>query len=431
MIKKEKLFIVLLMLYTFVVIYTPNFFQNAYINYMLPFVYMIISFIFLGNIKKTYSTLNKKYYTVLILIGCWVFAAIFFALRALIAGVSATDVVNLRIVQAANMIAIIICICNIDIKLTTWQYSSKDKLKFLLNVAMIQAVIVIIMLIFPNLREIALKYFYQYGNGNHFTMEKRVYGIMLNYTFATPVFHGILATLACACAITHDKKMYLYIPFLILMIVLNGRTGLLVCILGFVINFIYFIFRKEYRKKMFIGIAIVSIFALISLMTIKLYNEKTYNFMISGVKDVINYFIGNGKSGNIAILSEQFTKNINLETFIFGSGHKIQNKGDIPDNITFDGVYSDMGYLNDMYMGGIIYMIMLYLPLFFFIIAGSKLIKKDNRDLNNILMAIAIMTVLACNIKGEVFRASIIIGGIIFAKIILLEDINVKERRYK
>ena len=39
-IKKDKILKILLMIYTFVVIYTPNFSTNAYINYILPFIFL-------------------------------------------------------------------------------------------------------------------------------------------------------------------------------------------------------------------------------------------------------------------------------------------------------------------------------------------------------------------------------------------------------
>lgn len=429
-IKKDKILKILLMMYTFVVIYTPNFFSNAYINYMLPFVYMFVGLFFLKPIKKNHK-INGVFYLLAILIAFWILAALYFLIRALIAGVEVTDIINLRLVQSASIIVTIISISKIEHQLTVWGMNPKEKLVFILNVAMIQAFFVIIMILNPSLRSNLLAHFYQYGNGNEFTMAKRVYGIMSNYTYATPIFHGILATLSLIYGITYNKKMFIYIPFLILMIALNGRTGMLVFILGVFISILYFTLRNKYMKKAIIGFVVLLILLGISLTIIKLYKIETYNFLISGIEDVIKYILYDEKEGNVAILSNNFSDNINIMTFLYGNGHKIQNKGDIPDTIEFEGEYSDMGYLNDMYMAGIVYMLLLYVPLTYFILKNVNTVKLSNEEkcINDILKIFLILVIIFCNIKGEVFRASIIIAGVIFAKLIILdkrENVNEK-----
>ena len=78
------------------------------------------------------------------------------------------------------------------------------------------------------------------------------------------------------------------------------------------------------------------------------------------------------KTGNIQILSENFKDDINFKSLLIGNGYRIQNREDIPNNIEFNLSYSDMGYLNDMYMGGLPYMVMLYLPLIILIFTYNK-----------------------------------------------------------
>lgn len=416
----KKFLIMLLMVYTFVVIYTPNFFSNAYLNYILPYIYMVIAFIFLKPINKE-NKIKGIYFYIAILISIWFLAAIFFAIRALMAGVELSDIVNLRIVQSGSIIVTIISICKIVNQLDYWNFNNIEKLKFLLKVTMIQAVIVIFMMILPELRTVLLEHFYQYGNGNEFTMAKRVYGIMSNYTFATPIFHGLLASIALSAGILYDRKLYYYIPFLLLMIVFNGRTGMLVFILGVIINFIYFILKNKYIKKAMIGLIVILLLSFMSLGIIKSYKPETYAFLIAGIEDVVNYMFYNEKSGNIEVLSSDVTDNINLRTFLIGNGHKIQNSGDIPQNIQFDSSYSDMGYLNDMYMAGVLYMFLLYIPIVWIILKKQKNIKMQNKEkcINDIFEIVAILTVFSCNLKGEVFRSSIIIAGIIYLKLIL------------
>lgn len=415
--KKNRFIIFLLMLYTFVVLYTPNFSSNPYINYMLPFIYMIIGLIFLKSPEKN-RKIRGIFYFVAILIAFWILAAIFFMIRALIAGVELTDIINLRIVQTANIIATIISVCKIERQLTYWNYNLRDKMIFLLNVTMIQAAIVILMLLSSNLRTILLQHFYQYGNGNEFTMANRVYGIMLNYTFSGAIFHGFIASIALTFGVIYDKKIYLYIPFLILMIVLNGRTGMLIFIMGVIINIGYLVIRSKYFTKIISAVIILSVVVSIALLVIKSIKPATYRFLISGIGDVFDYVINNEEDGNVEILLGNFENNINTRTFMLGNGYKIQNSGDIPDGIQFKGEYSDMGYLNDMYMGGIVYMLLLYIPLLYFILANAKEVEfsYDEKTINKIVNIISILMIFICNIKGEVFRSGILIAGVILVK---------------
>lgn len=423
--KRNKIAVFSLMLYTFVVLYTPNFFSSAYINYILPFIYMIIGLVLLKSKKKD-KKIKGVFYFVAILISFWIFAAMFFVIRALIAGVEITDIINLRIVQSANIIAIIICVCKIEQQLTYWGYSLRDKMIFLLNVTMIQAFIVILMLIMPSLRTQLLQHFYQYGNGNEFTLAKRVYGIMSNYTFSGAIFHGFLASIALTFGIIYDKKIYIYIPFLILMVVLNGRTGLIIFIMGLIINIGYLIIKNKYFIKAIGALIILSIIVPISLNIIKSIKPDTYRFLMMGMEDVLNYLINDEKDGNVDVLLGNFEDNINVKTFLLGNGHKIQNSGDIPEKIRFEGVYSDMGYLNDMYLGGIIYMILLYIPMIYLILSRVKSVSfsENEKIINNVFNIISILTIFICNIKGEVFRAGIIISGVIFIKCMIQDKME-------
>ena len=132
---------------------------------------------------------------------------------------------------------------------------------------------------------------------------------------------------------------------------------------------------------MILGLSVLLILVGISLTFLKNYKLDTYNFLISGIEDVANFIFYNEKNGNIETLLENFSDNINVTTFVYGNGHKIQNSGDIPNNIIFfEGVYSDMGYLNDIYMGGILYMLLLYIPIMYFLLKKVNTVKISNKE---------------------------------------------------
>lgn len=409
---------ILLYLLTFLIIYTPTFFSNNIVNYMLPFIYFIFTFFLTYNIPKKgkFSNVFRRVIFFLFL------GAIYFFIRTLIAGTDLTDFFHLRIIQSLQFIVLLISMYNISIYLSAIGYNDEQKIEFLLKVCMIQFLFVAIMILFPNVRTNLLNHFYQNGKGNIFTISKRVYGIMSNYTFAGAIFHGVMAVIAYVYGLTKNNKYLLYIPELLIIVLLNGRTGLFICGIGIFISTIILVDKKSFFKifKYFI---IVIIASMLLFQLLKIIFPSTHIFIRNGFNDVVNILFNGEKTGNIQILSENFKDDINFKSLLIGNGYRIQNREDIPNNIEFNLSYSDMGYLNDMYMGGLPYMVMLYLPLIILIFTYNKNNKKEFA-----LSMFLFFVLIFCNLKGEIFRSSMLVSEIIFIKSLIQES---KEKEMK
>jgi hypothetical protein len=215
----------------------------------------------------------------------------------------------------------------------------------------------------------------------------------------------------------------MYIPILLLIVFLNARIGLIVFITNTVMFLIYIIYKK--RLSIFLNIIIKLLFLyLASVLLLPRLFPDTYRFFNNGFKEINSYLTtGVARKGDnysdIDRLSNQAKNNININSFIFGKGYRVKNLNAIPRGIKYNGSFSDMGFINDMYMGGIVYMLLLYYP--FLNIALSKNIISINKEFNYFL----IVTMLICNLKGELFRSPMIIGIIILTKLIF------NDRNYK
>ena len=399
-------------IYAFLIIYTPNFFNNAYVNYALPFLYWLIGFFLVKGDKN--AVVYKKNMHSILTFG--VLSTVLFAFRALIAGVSFGDIRNLRIIQSISMIVSVFSFYYIERILDSKGFKSQDKMRFILNVCMIQFVIVLIMVAFPDFRMKMLEIFYLDGRKDlSFTISRRVYGIMSNYTFAGSVFHGMMAFFALHFGIHNDSRFFLYIPCMLLIVFLNGRIGLIVFLIS-TLTYLFsnLLFRRNVEKTVKVTV-LLTVFAVLSLAILPIIWPSTFSFFRNGFLDVINYMktgvAATDRISDVDLLSSQFKSDFNIKTLLLGAGHRIQNGGDVPKGISFNGLYSDIGFLNDMYMGGLVYMFLLYTPYVRFINFKHKNIE--------ILSVIMLVILFVSNMKGEVFRSSIILGMFVYVKSLL------------
>ena len=107
-------------------------------------------------------------------------------------------------------------------------------------------------------------------------------------------------------------------------------------------------------------------------------------------------------------------KNVNI---IFGEGYRVYTSDTVPENINSEDFIADIGYINDLYMGGLIYITFLYLSIVLFTCIGMN--KEKDKKINKIIYFIMLLMIFICNIKGEIFRSTIILDLVVYMKLIL------------
>lgn len=388
---------IMLFLYLFYILYTPIFFKNTsllFSNFMISIVLMLlmlIPYILRKDKSILKMILNKK---IMILI-CGIFlSSIYFMIRACLAGI--TNIMELRIVQNNMLIVYIIHVLIIVDKFKKYGYDCNDAIEFIFKIATVQGIICLLMLIIPSFKEIANMLFLNYAKqfeAGEYILTSRIYGISSDYTFGMPIVHAILSGICYYLALLKDRKYFIYFPFIALVSVLNSRTGVLVLIISVLISTIYYLIKykkvKEVLKIFCVTVIIISIFVLI----ISFFNDRIIKF-ITILFQEIKIFITEGETtGTIDyLLNTHFylPKGTNL---LFGEGHRVY--GEIAARYGYTA--TDVGLVNDLFMGGIIYIVLLYGAFFVFIFT-----KTEKDYIFPIKLNIFIGLIIA-NLKGQIF----------------------------
>lgn len=215
----------------------------------------------------------------------------------------------------------------------------------------------------------------------------RSFGIAddLLYTYAIVLGIGI-----CLC-FKYAKKgkfYYLFLLPLLIGVFFNARIGVVPIIL-----YLFYLVIIERKLSLIIYIA-VSIFIAIFLLLNSSFGEDyemTINWIIDGFNEISNVFTGeqSEKNTNTATLQRMIIFPESIGGFIFGTGKDLFL--DSKNN-------SDIGYVLQIYYGGLVYLLLFLLVVFKLYI---KLLANNlcNRWFNIVFIG----TILLCNIKGYFF----------------------------
>ncbi|EOH86358.1 hypothetical protein UAS_01610 [Enterococcus asini ATCC 700915] len=301
----------------------------------------------------------------------------------------------------------------------------QNAILFLANLAMIQAVFCIIMLILPSTKQIALQLYYLGREENIFISGMRIYGISGDYTFFTPIYHGLLGVCLLWLSMIKNSKYLLYLPFIFLVIILNGRTGLVIFFIGAVMMLLLLLINNpNYIGKSLLYLLIIGSFTWASLMVIKIASPNTYQWFMLMVGDIANLFGDNVKTGNIAALSNSFVLPSGFD-LIFGLGTRVI--GGTASNILLPR--SDIGYINDIYLGGLIYIVLQYGSILLYTLSNLNkrndfisVNDKASFDLRrlDLLPFTLFVLVLIGNYKGELMRSGIPLVFLVVVKNLII-----------
>lgn len=241
------------------------------------------------------------------------------------------------------------------------------------------------------------------------TQGYRMFGLSVEFFFSMPILQMFLAVLAFYLGLFYHRKYFLLAPLPAFSAVINARVSLVVAILGIFILCI-FVFKgkvSDVKKRLFI----LSFFLLFLLFLLGTVENAFINDGIAQIKGLL--VNGSNQKNTIGyLLNDMWVFPQGLQIL---SGYGIRIMG-----VSKYGAESDVGYANDMWMGGIIYVIMIWIMVVYII--GKFRNMKNNKDLANFLVIFSIMTLVFCNIKGQIigpnmfFLVLFILFGVAVAK---------------
>ena len=414
---KININIILLYLYTFILMYSPNLSYIIKIDNFILFGLATSLYLLKYMVKKDkiyFSFFKKKIIFIFIIIN--ILATAYYAIRTVIAGTSITDFYNMRIIQNFMPIVYLMGALIIYHELDIFNYTSKQKYKFIINVVLLQSIIAIGMIFSQNLRSIALNIFYSNHEVNEYITRSRLYGICDgDYTYGFQILQGILALFILMYAYFYNEKRYVLYSLLALMVTfLNGRFGLIVFVLGIAFFMMYLLFKKMAVVKV-LGITVLAtIIGAVIIFLIYTYLPNTFVLIEHAYTDILSFINEDSNDTETSILVSMMFAPTGL-AIIFGCGFRVfAGKG---REFGFERA-SDVGFVNDAFMGGIIYMTLIYSSYLYLVSKIKRFFKRFSfeRTMSNLL----ILSMILANIKGEVFRSQLLISNIILLLIFML-----------
>lgn len=306
-------------------------------------------------------------------------------------------------VTASTLVEVLPCAIFISIVLLSIKIDLMKFYDIMLGIGLFQVVWVILSLIFPGLREWILS-----DPANHVILDAegifnkfRMFGLARGYTFSMPLFQGVCVIIAFVSGVYKSARYYLLIPLYLFSIVLNARIALVsLFIVIFVI--VCFEYKKHFIKQTILTICFfLSIFCVVQFIGYKAENSTSFDswvWMYSTIDEVISFAEGNPK-GTLAVLTDNMWFRPEGVNLLFGTG----------ENVFFRSYQSsDIGYVINLYYGGVLFSIILYLSYF------TLLFKTRSKLFFERIINISVCVYLfVANLKGLVFMPNEVINGVI------------------
>ena len=158
---------------------------------------------------------------------------------------------------------------------------------------------------------------------------------------------------------------------------------------------------------------------MIQFNLIKNYYLPTYLWITQSFTEVFAWIKGGENQGTIDTLSKMLLFP-NGWGMVFGEGFRLYGN-------SMGYIHSDIGYVNDMFMGGLIYCTILYITIFRYLADfKSRTMIMSHKFLLSFMF---ILSLSIANYKGEALRGGLILLGVVFIKFLLDWDDSVCDRR--
>ena len=242
-----------------------------------------------------------------------------------------------------------------ELKIDFW-----NLIKFFIYAGIIQAIIALLMLCFPTIKSFFINLMY-YSTKDELLLDvwitsRRFYGFansMLDlFGFGT----GILALLPVYYGLNVNKKFIILSPLLLIVPLLNSRSGLVIYAIGLFL-FMITSFRKMKVKDIVKYVIVILIVLAVIIAIITIFSPNTIDWIIKDFKSFI-FASENEEIGTADVLfSKEFWTIPPIENWLIGTGYSVSGYS----NYAVEGItHSDVGYINEFWKTGIIGSCVLY-----------------------------------------------------------------------
>lgn len=387
---------IILIIYTFLLLFAPPIFKN--INLLL----VLFCFSFISIAVKYRNDLislikNKKFLKplkLLVLYFFWYFIII-------ILNILFTQKIYLYnyIINIYSMTLVVPClfVCCLHM----YFYSKKENIQIdeiieiTIYAGLIQAIIAIAIFLFPPAKEFLIDIMYRNTGDslylNKWAVQRRFFGFANNMLDSFGYGTGIIATLPLFHSLKYGKKWILTVPLLLIVPLLNSRTGLVVFAIGFVCWLIYLFKTRQVKNYLKLS-GIVALIGIVVILIIMKFSPKTIDWI---TRDFLSFFT-NVSGTSDRLFSRDFWRLPSFINLIFGSGYNVALFGGLTEIIGFS---SDVGYINEIWKTGIIGLLLLLMTF----LSVLSIIYTNSDKKNKYLIIFIFIATLVSHIKFYTF----------------------------
>ncbi len=213
----------------------------------------------------------------------------------------------------------------------------------------------------------------------------RGFTIAESSSYSYGIVQGLILSL---CIFSLKRNILFAIPIipLFISIFFNARMGFSVIFFALILSFIY----KKFNFKYILIITVFAFTIVYVMLETELFkeNEYTIKWGMSFFTDTYSLLKGNETNSNYEILYQNmFQLPDNFSGLVFGEGNSLFGKKN----------GSDIGYVNILFIGGFIYLLLMLFFLFYLYARNYKFAE------DKIYPVLFLITLLAVNIKGMAF----------------------------
>jgi len=360
----------------------------------------ILGLISIGYILFHFTYFNKNFslYKIMLIY--------FFMFTLVIYMLTVTNISNNNYTNILSPLFWILDIIPISIMLSIYfkrnKYSFYDFINVIIYVSFIQAVISILTFSFSSLQELTIAQLINYGYYDYLIelSKYRIYGFASNLTYSTPILQSVIAVIAVYLSITKNIKYLFFVPFILFSSFVNARTSIIIFLSGLLLIFLtYRIKNLNNFMKFSTRFVLMSLSIWVLFLYLNNSSSETFTWVMNFF-DEISIFIRGGIGATQYSYYNYFTSS---NTYVlpegiylfFGHGFRIMSPSKY-------AVFSDVGYINDIWLGGLFYSISIYV---FFLSILLSVLKSHiiDKKLKIYLTLLLVNTLIISNFKGYIF----------------------------
>lgn len=402
----RNIYILFLCLFTFVFIYTP---PLHFIPVQIDlFIYAITFYLVLSqriNILGFLGTpgLNKSFHCNLVLLS--------YSILLTLLVPPSIGLMDLNPVKIVRLLIEVFGIPYVIISVYFKKGLSRKKIvDVLLWIAIIQSYIAILMIFVPSVKSFVTTSILRFDTANKLSfqslLDERVFGIGSEYLFGLPIFQAMMACVYIN--VTKEKRFFFLFNLLCLIgsAIFCARSSLFV----FLCYFLYY-FVNRFKTH------VVSSILMMGLISGIVYSIYIYLINIEGIIAIehFNRAFNGQYQGYDSLFDTMLFFPTDLLTWLFGNG----------SYVFFDKKRaSDLGYVNDIFYGGVFYLSLEILAMYY--------LYKEAQKANYLysVLPLLFLSLLVLNYKGSVYSAKDYMKGIMLLYYTVVLKYQTKDIKY-